>query len=375
MWSQTLMAAIIKYEKPEGGEIPGGDMVNPEIADWIKFEKKRSKFYVVLKENRLCYYQNMDDYYMASPIHEIDMKLASVKELERTKLQLNTHYTSFILNFETSSDASNWKMAIEESITNALGDDKILNLVKEANPANAVCADCKAKDAHWASMNLGIVLCLKCAGIHRGFELRLSKVRSLRMDCRIWNSSLLEMFREIGNDNSNRFWNWRVPPGSEIDAKTPIEVRKQHIHNKYKNKAFCDIDPLSSDKDSLNEALLAAAQTDDVLLTLKMLYSGADVLYHRPGQPDTTAFELAKEAHQRIQMEFLVQNGGDKTQNFTPGTEEEALVAKLRAEVQHQGYLQKTGPNMKDFLKRWCVLEHGHLSYFINEESKVEKTG
>ena len=25
-----------------------------------------------------------------------------------------------------------------------------------------------------------------------------------------------------------------------------------------------------------------------------------------------------------------------------------------------------------DFLKRWCVLEHGHLSYFINEEVKVK---
>ena len=25
----------------------------------------------------------------------------------------------------------------------------------------------------------------------------------------------------------------------------------------------------------------------------------------------------------------------------------QALVAKLRSEVQHQGYLQKTGPNMK----------------------------
>ena len=25
----------------------------------------------------------------------------------------------------------------------------------------------------------------------------------------------------------------------------------------------------------------------------------------------------------------------------------QALVAKLRAEIQHQGYLQKTGPNMR----------------------------
>ena len=31
----------------------------------------------------------------------------------------------FSLNFESSSDASNWKIAIEDAISNALGDDKV----------------------------------------------------------------------------------------------------------------------------------------------------------------------------------------------------------------------------------------------------------
>ena len=61
------------------------------------------------------------------------------------------------------------------------------------------------------------------------------------------------MFKVIGNDNSNRFWNWKLPHGSQIDENTPLEVRKEHIHNKYKNKLYCDLDPLSTDKESLNE--------------------------------------------------------------------------------------------------------------------------
>ena len=40
------------------------------------------------------------------------------------------------------------------------------------------------------------VVCFPLTGIHRGFDLRLSKVRSLRMDCRIWNSSMLEVFEQ-----------------------------------------------------------------------------------------------------------------------------------------------------------------------------------
>ena len=49
-----------------------------------------------------------------------------------------------------------------------------------------------------------------------------------------------------------------MPPGSQIDEKTSVEIRKEHIHNKYKNKLYCDIDPLSNDKEYLNEVTVNA---------------------------------------------------------------------------------------------------------------------
>ncbi|KAL4230824.1 ADP-ribosylation factor GTPase-activating protein agd4 [Mactra antiquata] len=372
MWSNTLMEAIITYTPPPGGEVPGEDMADPDMDGWIKINRNRYKFYVALKKHKLCYYQSHDDYKMASPLHEIEMKLSSVKEVDRTKLQLNTHYSTFLLHFESSSDASNWNMCIEDAITDAIGDNVILDQVKE-NPANAKCADCGASDAHWASMNLGIVLCLKCAGIHRSFDLHLSKVRSLRMDTRVWNTGLIEMFKVIGNDNANNFWLKNLVPGTSINKNTPINERKQHIEHKYRDRKYCDIHAYAANQELLNQTLLQSAQTDDVLLTYQILFTGADVMYHMKGKPDTTAYELAKEAHQRIQMELLLQNGGDKTKNFMPGSEEASLVAKLRSEVHQHGYLYKTGSNLKDFLKRWCVLEHGHISYYVSEGSKVEK--
>jgi hypothetical protein len=45
---------------------------------------------------------------------------------------------------------------------------------------NAACADCGAASPapSWASINLGVVLCLPCAGVHRQLGVHISKVRS-----------------------------------------------------------------------------------------------------------------------------------------------------------------------------------------------------
>lgn len=36
-----------------------------------------------------------------------------------------------------------------------------------AIPGNSCCCDCGQPDPRWASINLGITLCIQCSGIHR----------------------------------------------------------------------------------------------------------------------------------------------------------------------------------------------------------------
>jgi Arf-GAP/coiled-coil/ANK repeat/PH domain-containing protein len=43
-------------------------------------------------------------------------------------------------------------------------------------PGNDKCADCGAADPDWASLNLCVVICQKCAGVHRHLGAHISKV-------------------------------------------------------------------------------------------------------------------------------------------------------------------------------------------------------
>ena len=49
-------------------------------------------------------------------------------------------------------------------------------------PGNRKCADCSSKSPKWASINLGIMLCIECSGIHRSLGVHISKVRSVTLD-------------------------------------------------------------------------------------------------------------------------------------------------------------------------------------------------
>ena len=49
-------------------------------------------------------------------------------------------------------------------------------------PGNSACADCGNFKPTWASINLGVTLCIECSGIHRGLGVHISKVRSITLD-------------------------------------------------------------------------------------------------------------------------------------------------------------------------------------------------
>uniref|UniRef100_A0AAR2LYW2 Arf-GAP with coiled-coil, ANK repeat and PH domain-containing protein n=1 Tax=Pygocentrus nattereri TaxID=42514 RepID=A0AAR2LYW2_PYGNA len=71
-------------------------------------------------------------------------------------------------------------------------------------PGNELCCDCGQADPRWASINLGILLCIECSGIHRSLGVHCSKVRSLTLDS--WEPELVKLMCEVGNTVINQIY-------------------------------------------------------------------------------------------------------------------------------------------------------------------------
>lgn len=86
-------------------------------------------------------------------------------------------------NFETKKSAGGASCNSQTlDAHKTLEDDQKLNreecvssILREV-PGNDICAECSTPEPDWASLNLGILLCIECSGVHRNLGVHISKV-------------------------------------------------------------------------------------------------------------------------------------------------------------------------------------------------------
>ncbi|KAG7447474.1 ArfGap-domain-containing protein [Guyanagaster necrorhizus] len=80
---------------------------------------------------------------------------------------------------------------------------KLQELVKRDDLGNRVCVDCGSPNPQWASLSFAVFMCLQCAGMHRGFGVHITFVRSLSMDT--WQDDQLRRMQLGGNGPFREF--------------------------------------------------------------------------------------------------------------------------------------------------------------------------
>jgi Arf-GAP/SH3 domain/ANK repeat/PH domain-containing protein len=134
----------------------------------------------------------------------------------------------------TTGDKPSWKRADSEPEPSAL-----LQRIKNADEGNRVCADCGSDTkVDWCSINLGVLLCIECSGIHRSLGTHISKVRSLTLDTSVFTQDIIEILLLIGNRVSNMIWEAKL---DRFLKPSPHSTRDQRLHfitAKYSDRTY-----------------------------------------------------------------------------------------------------------------------------------------
>ncbi|OQV18833.1 Arf-GAP with GTPase, ANK repeat and PH domain-containing protein 3 [Hypsibius exemplaris] len=201
--------------------------------------------------------------------------------------------------FDASSapERDEWVRAIEEEIhnsfsqqtsqpqaakhgTQAVVDKTKVMLCVAGVPGNDRCADCQAPRPVWASLNLGVAICIDCSGIHRQLGTHVSRVRSLDLD--VWTSSLLDVMKSTGNRFASAIWEATLPHHRRLAGNCTREERERFIRAKYVSKEYLAALPSS---DPAADTLVDAVFSDDLPLTVLCLAHLSKDEVNRPLSP------------------------------------------------------------------------------------------
>ncbi|XP_020810702.1 centaurin-gamma-1A isoform X1 [Drosophila serrata] len=189
------------------------------------------------------------------------MKSSSVKATEADD---NDGYEFYIVSLDSkqwhfeaanSEERDEWVAAVEQEIFKSLQsiestktkqatstDLAAMLAIRQRVPGNGYCVDCGAQNPEWASLNLGVLMCIECSGVHRNLGSHISKVRSLGLDD--WPSPHLSVMLAIGNSLANSVWEANTRQRAKPTAQSSREDKERWIRSKYEAKEF--LSPLSS---------------------------------------------------------------------------------------------------------------------------------
>ncbi|KAJ1940330.1 hypothetical protein EC988_007064, partial [Linderina pennispora] len=144
-----------------------------------------------------------------------------------------------------------------------------------AVPGNNACVDCGRRAPEWAAINLGVLMCIECSGVHRSLGVHVSKVRSVKLDH--WENELMHVMLRLGNRAVNAIYEAEDRQPGDPDKpsdRTPRDQATPFLSAKYASRVWV------CRAESPDAQLFAAVQKEDLPGALLALAQGADANMH-----------------------------------------------------------------------------------------------
>ncbi|XP_048459465.1 arf-GAP with Rho-GAP domain, ANK repeat and PH domain-containing protein 3 [Rhincodon typus] len=386
-WCTHLQNAVKEYHFSSSRRV--GSMAFCQKYSCLEMKGCKSKVYAALYTDILWLYKNEQSFKTGIGITMIEVQGATIRDSNRKSFEIITPFKTFSFAAESEREKKEWIEALQDSIAETLSDYEVAEKIW-SNKSNRACADCKAQNPDWASINLCVVICKKCAGEHRGLGTTVSKVQSLKLDTSIWSNEIVQLFIDLGNEKANRFWAARVTPGEELDTDATIERRREFIKLKYRDGTFRGPHPKFATQDELIKCCDAASSIPPVDSSIASCPWAKPSLLRNPPARAVTLASLCGNIRNKsdpLQMTLFMPCcicGNTIDKSYTEVLNSNSLVSmgiysEITQPVLHCGYLYKTSamtklPSSKkckdEFQKQWCSLDRSLLFYETDKSTE-----
>uniref|UniRef100_A0A8C4DMM9 ArfGAP with RhoGAP domain, ankyrin repeat and PH domain 3 n=1 Tax=Dicentrarchus labrax TaxID=13489 RepID=A0A8C4DMM9_DICLA len=228
----------------------------------LELKGTKSKVYAAINTEQIWLYKSEQCFRNGIGITLIEARGATIRDGKNKSFDLITPYKTFSFTAESDREKRDWMEALQESIAETLSDYEVAEKIW-SNRSNRMCADCKALNPDWASINLCVVICKNCAGQHRGLGTMVSKVQSLKLDTSVWSNEIVQLFIMLGNDRANDFWAASLSPSEDLDCDASPEQRREFITQKYREGRYRLNHPAFNSQEELLKVGLALSSSNN----------------------------------------------------------------------------------------------------------------
>nr|CAH7722385.1 unnamed protein product [Callosobruchus chinensis] len=233
---------------------------------------------------------------------------------------------------------------------------------------NKYCVDCDSKGPRWASWNIGVFLCIRCAGIHRNLGVHISKVKSVNLDS--WTPEQVVSLQQMGNSRARAVYEANLPDNfrrPQNDSSLESFIRAKYEHKKYIAREWVppQLPKVDWEKEIEEEMEKQRRKKKSVVssspaVTEKKVLEGASVevpQLPKPTNPSPKAGRTNKSERERNKEKkdsdlLGIQNGEDTFSNFVsaqPKTEEKESNNDVQKE--EENFFNQVLPTEKEKAK------------------------